>query len=63
MRMTRREELRREELRREVESKLNQFEGSYVIANFETVHKVAKKIENLGYTVTKTSENSYLIAR
>ena len=52
-----------EELRREVENKLNQFGGSYTIANFETVHKFAKKIEKLGYTVTKTSNNSYLIAR
>ena len=58
MRMT-----RREELTREVEAKLNQFEGSYTIANFESVHTLAKKIIKLGYTVTKTSENSYLIAR
>ena len=52
-----------EELRKEVESKLNQFEGSYTIANFESVQKKKKKIIKLGYTVTKTSENSYLIAR
>ena len=52
-----------EELRKEVEAKLNQFEGTYTIANFESVHTLAKKIIKLGYTVTKTSENSYLIAR
>ena len=43
MRMT-----RREELTREVEAKLNQFEGSYTIANFESVHTLAKKIAKLG---------------
>ena len=32
-----------EELRKEVEAKLNQFEGSYTIANFESVHTLAKK--------------------
>jgi len=58
MRMT-----RREELTREVESKLNQFEGSYTIANFESVHTLAKKINKLGYIVTQTSENSYTISR
>ena len=52
-----------EEFRKEVEAKLNQFEGSYTIANFESVHTLAKKINKLGYTVTKTRENSYLIAR